>query len=282
MSPLSSDPAACALPRAQSWWDRRVAHAVLAFAVLALGGCDQDGVGGPPAAAEPEVHASELTDAGGRPCPRRLPLGDDPSGHGFGTEDPAEETPTLLEPQKAWVCAYQPMDAGTTSDRGATYRWHRVGRPDPVAAADLTGLRDALDDLVPADAEQACTADLGPRWMVVYSHDGDLTGVVVDDYGCRDVRLTDNPHVTPPGATTRRERSAASSLAAGRSSRPLAWAAPADPSRAHRPTCRTDRAPTRGTGGGTITLSGRVRSPGRCSARSGRWRRGRRGTGRRC
>jgi hypothetical protein len=26
------------------------------------------------------------------------------------------------------------------------------------------------------------------------------TGVVVDDYGCRDVRLTDNPHTTPPGA----------------------------------------------------------------------------------
>jgi hypothetical protein len=26
------------------------------------------------------------------------------------------------------------------------------------------------------------------------------TGVIVDDYGCRDVRLTDNPHTTPPGA----------------------------------------------------------------------------------
>lgn len=39
--------------------------------------------------------------------------------------------------------------------------------------------------------------------MVVYSHAGDLTGVVVDDYGCRDVRLTDNPHVTPPGAGDR-------------------------------------------------------------------------------
>jgi hypothetical protein len=36
--------------------------------------------------------------------------------------------------------------------------------------------------------------------MVVYNHGGDLTGVVVDDYGCRDVRLTDNPHTTPPGA----------------------------------------------------------------------------------
>ena len=35
--------------------------------------------------------------------------------------------------------------------------------------------------------------------MIVYTHDGDLTGVVIDDYGCRDVRLTDAPHITPPG-----------------------------------------------------------------------------------
>lgn len=36
--------------------------------------------------------------------------------------------------------------------------------------------------------------------MVVYSFEGDLTGVVVDDFGCRDVRLTDDPHDTAPGA----------------------------------------------------------------------------------
>src|SRR5688500_18712558 len=51
----------------------------------------------------PEVRPSELTDAGDRPCPRELPTGDDPSGHGFGTEEPADERPTLLEPQEAWV-----------------------------------------------------------------------------------------------------------------------------------------------------------------------------------
>jgi hypothetical protein len=69
-----------------------------------------------------------------------------------------------------------------------------------VVAADLPELQDALGDLAPADRSGGCTSDLGPRWMVVYSHDGDLTGVVVDDYGCRDVRLTDDPHTTPPGA----------------------------------------------------------------------------------
>ena len=72
--------------------------------------------------------------------------------------------------------------------------------PEPVAAADLAGLQQALDDLALADPSAACTDDLGPRWMVVSDHEGDLTGVVVDDYGCRDVRLTDDPHATPPGA----------------------------------------------------------------------------------
>lgn len=36
--------------------------------------------------------------------------------------------------------------------------------------------------------------------MVIYARDGDLTGAVVDDYGCRVVRVTDDPHITAPGA----------------------------------------------------------------------------------
>ena len=65
---------------------------------------------------------------------------------------------------------------------------------------DLPDLQDALNDLSLPDFSGGCDDDLGPRWMVVYTHDGDLTGVVVDDYGCREVRLTDNPHITAPGA----------------------------------------------------------------------------------
>lgn len=179
--------------------DRRIAALALGTAVLILAGCDRTGTS-PQTAAAPEVRPSELTDAGGRPCPKTLPLGDDPSGHGFGTEEVADELPTLLEPQEAWVCQYNPGDAGTPSGGGTIYRWQRAGRPGVVDEAELTDLKDALDDLAPADAEGPCTSDLGPRWLVVYSHDGDLTGVVVDDYGCRDVRLTDNPHTTPPGA----------------------------------------------------------------------------------
>jgi hypothetical protein len=97
------------------------------------------------------------------------------------------------------VCQYNAFDSGTTRGGDATYEWRRAGQPQPVAAADLPDLRAAINDVAPADRSGACTADLGPRWMVVYSHGGDLTGLVVDDYGCRDLRLTDNPHITPPG-----------------------------------------------------------------------------------
>ena len=178
---------------------RGVAFVGLASAVLALNGCDPPW-SSTPTADSPKVRPSELTDAGGRPCPQELPLGDDSSGDGLGTEEVADELPTLLEPQEAWVCQYNIVDAGMTANGGTTYGWRRAGQPKPVAAADLPDLQAALDDLAPADRSGVCTADLGPRWMVVYGHDGDLTGVVVDDYACRDVRLTDNPHTTPPGA----------------------------------------------------------------------------------
>jgi hypothetical protein len=186
-------------PRAGSRIGRGAALLGLAAAVLALTGCELPWAS-TPAADNPEVRPSELTDADGQPCPKKLPIGEDPSGHGFGTEEVADELPTLLEPKKAWVCQYNTFDVGTTPNGGTTYGWRRAGQPEHVAAADLPDLQDALDDLVPADRSGGCAADLGPRWMVVYSQDGDLTGVVVDDYGCRDVRLTDNPHTTPPGA----------------------------------------------------------------------------------
>jgi hypothetical protein len=35
--------------------------------------------------------------------------------------------------------------------------------------------------------------------MLVYTHLADLTGVVVDDYGCASVGLTDDPFKTAPG-----------------------------------------------------------------------------------
>jgi hypothetical protein len=171
----------------------------LASAISVLSGCEMPW-SGDSAANEPEVRSSELTDADGPPCPEQLPTGDDPSGHGFGTEAIAEQRPSLLRPQRAWVCQYNPFNNDTTSNGGAVYSWRLAGSPASIAAADIPDLREALAEIAPADRRGGCTHDLGARWMVVYSHDGDLTGILVDDYGCQDVRLTDNPHTTPPGA----------------------------------------------------------------------------------
>jgi hypothetical protein len=174
--------------------------AILGTAALVLGGCELAGSGAP------DAHTSvrppdELAGADARPCPQELPVGDDPSGHGFGVDRDADEAPALPGSREVWVCRYDAFDVGTTTQGGTVSGWRRAGRPEPVAAARLPGLAIALGGLTtPADPGGACTADLGPRWLVVQRHDGDLTGVLVDDFGCRDVRLTDDPHVTPPGA----------------------------------------------------------------------------------
>lgn len=196
--PNSSSPSIAVGSRPRDWSRIRVILGP-ATAGLLLAGCDLPW-SGTPTAKDPAVRPSELTDAAGRPCPQELPIGDDPTGHGFGTTEVADKRPTLLAAQEAWVCQYNTVDVGASPNGGAVYGWRRAGRPEPVNAAYLPDLRDALDVLAPADRSGGCNADLGPRWMVVYSHDGDLTGVVVDDYGCRDVRLTHNPTTTPPGA----------------------------------------------------------------------------------
>lgn len=179
---------------------RGLAAVGLTGAVLVVAGCGIAGPG-PSTAENPTVRRSELNDAGGQPCPDELPIGDDPSGHGFGVEHVANQLPRLLEPREAWVCRYDNFDRETTSSGGAVLGWRLAGDAEPVAREDLPALQAALEDLtLPDDPDRACTSGLGPRWMVAYSHDGDLTGVVVDDFGCRDVRLTGTPHTMPPGA----------------------------------------------------------------------------------
>lgn len=189
---------------------RKLALLALVTAGFALAGCESPSPGptesptthaaSPPAHAEsPTVRPGEMSSAGDQLCPSDLPIADDPSGHGFGVERAAEELPSLLQPQEAWVCRYDSFDRAAASSGGVVLGWRLAGRPEPVATADLPDLRAALEELNLPDPNQACTDDLGPRWMVVYSHDGDLTGLVVDDFGCLSVRLTDRPHTTPPG-----------------------------------------------------------------------------------
>lgn len=171
------------------------ALAVAGTVLVVLSGCGENRE--PGRAAE----ADELTSHDGAPCPEQLPLGEDPSGHGFGPGEPADAAPSLPAPDKAWVCRYTATETGPgAGGNGVAMRWERDAPPQPVEAALLAALSEPLAGLRPADATRVCTSDLGPRWMLALSHEGDLTGVVIDDYGCRDVRLTDEPFATAPGA----------------------------------------------------------------------------------
>ncbi|MEZ5096538.1 MAG: hypothetical protein R2731_10690 [Nocardioides sp.] len=173
--------------------------ALAALAVLSTSGCVGKDAAGDPAGGGTEDAVTEASLHGDRVCPSHL-RGRPTDNHGFGTEQIADRAPELLTPDAAWVCAYAPVDTSISgTNAGAAYRWVRTGEVRQVAAADLATLSTLLGQLAPADPSQDCTADLGLRHMLLTSHDGDLTGVVVDGYGCGDVRLTDEPFRTPPG-----------------------------------------------------------------------------------
>lgn len=140
----------------------------------------------------------ELAAHGGEPCPDSLPLSD-PADYGFGTRESAAEAPTLPRADEAWVCEYAVTDVAQPGSNGAFYRWDRTGDAVPVDRDELSNLDDLVAGLAPADAERGCNDDLGPRWLLVRSAAGDLTGIAVDDFGCREVRLTDEPYDVVPG-----------------------------------------------------------------------------------
>jgi hypothetical protein len=140
----------------------------------------------------------ELAEHGG-PCPVRLPLPDDDSGHGFGSSTPAKADPTFKTPDRAWVCQYGNEIVGT-SDAGTVLEWtlnDSVRRLDDARLGPVDASLEGITRVRP-DA-QGCTEELGPRWLLVTETGGDLTGVLVDGYGCQDVRLTDDPFVTSAG-----------------------------------------------------------------------------------
>ena len=177
---------------------RRQTLVARVVAVGVLASCAQPGTAPGPGGSAGQ-RTDEVAAHRGQVCPRRLPEASEDT-YGFGTSEPADAAPTLPVPESAWVCQYVPDDVGPGSDAdGTAYGWARRGAPRRIAESRLPDLARHLGELAPAESERACTADLGPRWMLVYASGTDLTGVVVDDFGCRDVRLTDEPFSTVPG-----------------------------------------------------------------------------------
>jgi hypothetical protein len=137
----------------------------------------------------------------GKVCPKRLPTGDDPDGYGFGTDEPATVAPTFTVPDEGWICLYGPVEGPRQPNGDAFFKWIRGGKATSLGKSLLVDLFEQVGELAPPTEweDRVCTADLGPRGMLVLSTQGDLTGVVIDDYGCNDVRLTDEPFETAPG-----------------------------------------------------------------------------------
>jgi len=119
--------------------------------------------------------------------------------YGFGDDLPAMKAPTLSKPQQVWICAYVPRDVAPEGSNGAWFEWVRKGAPRRLDAGEVEAFSAAIEQLGPATGINSCTDDLGPRYLVSYASGSDLTGVVVDDYGCQEVRLTDDPFTTVPG-----------------------------------------------------------------------------------
>ena len=172
---------------------QRAAAIVLAVLGLAFASCD----GEPDAASPPDEPIAELAQHDGSFCPRSLPRASQES-YGFGTSERAEEAPSLWEPEEAWVCEYVTKNIAPRDANGAWYEWVRQGEPRRLSGEALHSFAAALRDLRPSEAD-VCTSDLGPRYLVSYVYESDLTGVVIDDYGCQEIRLTDEPFETVPG-----------------------------------------------------------------------------------
>ena len=137
-------------------------------------------------------------------CPSELPR-PEASDDGFGTQDPAGSAPSLGAPDEATVCLYDPTESDDADGAETSYTWALSGEPIPVGERDLKALTQQLGELVPAQADKKCPSKPDTRWMLVTTAGDDVTGVVVDDFGCRSVRLTDAPSDTAPGEATRED-----------------------------------------------------------------------------
>ncbi len=112
----------------------------------------------------------------------------------------ADGVPTLGPFESAWLCQYA---VENLQDRipgsGTPFSWARQGEPVKFPESGYGAITTMLSSFEVYPPEVICTADLGPRWMVVLVDGEDLTAVTVDDFGCHMARLSEDPFVTAPG-----------------------------------------------------------------------------------
>lgn len=70
---------------------------------------------------------------------------------------------------------------------------------DGFDASELAAVSEAFACASSLTSKARPVPRMGPRWMVVGATAAGQVGVVVDGFGCHKVRLTDDPHETPPG-----------------------------------------------------------------------------------
>lgn len=130
----------------------------------------------------------------GPPCPAELPYEDET------WSEPAPSAPELPAFARAWRCRYG-ADTSRPDDLPGL-AWRRDGDAVQLSAPARARLARALDRLEPHPRGQVCRLDLGPRWVVVLDHADGRTAVVLDDFGCGWVRLSEDLATVPPGETS--------------------------------------------------------------------------------
>ena len=178
-------------------WIRALGTAV---AAAALSSCatSHDQVAHTQVAAEPSDSIDELSSHHGKFCPTVLPRASRAT-YGFGDDRPAATAPTLPKPDEAWICRYDSRNVAPEGSNGAWLEWTRQDAPRRLDDDEMKVFSSAVQHLQPIAGDIACTSDLGPRYLVSYANRNDLTGVVIDRYGCGEIRLTDDPFNTVPG-----------------------------------------------------------------------------------
>ncbi|WP_062203173.1 hypothetical protein [Demequina salsinemoris] len=178
----------------------KISAAALSVAALAsvLTGCSGDaGSSGDQGSA---AAGSELAAHDGVACPESLV--DSSDRYGLGVDLEGDAMPELGGYDAVWLCEYVPIDRPQEDGNGTFSSWQVATTPVELAEQDLPVVADVLDRLTVAPSDMDCTADLGPRELIVLVDGGDLTGVAIDVFGCGTVRLTDDPYLTAPGEST--------------------------------------------------------------------------------